>query len=244
MDAVKFQLIDPTQLSDRSVKYTYRAGGQTYSDSMFEMFSQISFSEDEWRKIAAACRASGVHFFASGHFIDGVDLLEKVGVSAHKAGAWDCSFRPLIEKMGATGKPLFIDLGPTTEEEFRDLSRWYLEAGGSAVLPLHDFHTHVDTEMNLRAIPYLAETYGWPAGYSAPGRDDDLDFAALALGAAYIEKRVILSRSEGFSCRRIVGAGRAQIVGFAPASRRAGLGPGAIIPSSAVCTHYFPPFNE
>ena len=68
MDAVKFQLIDPTQLSDRSVKYTYRAGGQTYSDSMFEMFSRISFSEDEWRKIAGAlpalrgagcCRASG-----------------------------------------------------------------------------------------------------------------------------------------------------------------------------------------
>ncbi len=196
MDACKFQLIDPGQLSDPGVTYTYRAGGETHVANMKEMFERLSFREDQWAAIAAACRERGLVFYATVDFLDGVDLLDRLGAPCHKIGAWDGTYRPLIEKIGRSGKPMFVDLGPTTLQEADDIVAWYRAAGGSAVLFLHDFHTSEDSEFNLRAIQALQARWPWPAGWSAPGRDHDLDFAALALGAHHVEKRLILSRSE------------------------------------------------
>jgi sialic acid synthase SpsE len=196
VDAVKFQVIDPDQLSDKSVSYGYVVDGKRVETNMQEMFQQLAFTEQQWQHISDACKAEGVHFFATVDYLDGVDMLERIGVPAHKMGAWDCTYRPLIEHIAATRKPLFVDLGPTTQSELDDIVRWFDAAGGDSLLLLHDFHTDVDSEMNLAAVRYLSANYPWPAGYSAPGLDHDLDFAALALGAGFIEKRLVLSRSE------------------------------------------------
>lgn len=196
VDAMKFQVIDPDQLSDKSVTYPIRTAAGTENVNMFQMFSRLHFSEDDWRTIAAACAEAGMGFFATVDYLDGVDLLERVGVPAHKMGAWDVTLRPLVERIGQTGKPLFVDLGPATEAEADQLIAWYQAAGGGCVMFMHDFHTDLDTQMNLRAIPYLNERYDGPAGFSSPALDNDLDFAALALGAHHLEKRLILSRQE------------------------------------------------
>jgi sialic acid synthase SpsE len=193
MDAVKFQMIDPEQLSDDSVTYKVRAGGQVHELNMKQMFSRLGFSFDEWATIRDACRARGMDFFATVDFEAGVDLLDRLGAPLHKMGAWDITCRPLVEKIAASGKPLMVDLGPATEAEMAELQTW---AGDTPVLYLHDFHTGDDREMNLRTVSYLLDTQAWPSGFSSPARDDDLDFLALALGARLLEKRLILSRDE------------------------------------------------
>lgn len=197
VDAVKFQVIEPDQLSDKSVTYTIKTGSVTRQVNMHDMFTQLAnFTEAQWKEIAAACRDAGVEFFATVDYMAGVDLLDRVGVAVHKMGAWDATYRPLIEHIGRTGKPLFCDLGPCTEQEAEELVEWYKSAGGSAVLFMHDFHTDVAAEMNMQAIPYLNKKYGWPAGFSAPALDHDIDFAAVALGSYHLEKRLILDRNE------------------------------------------------
>jgi sialic acid synthase SpsE len=193
-DAMKFQVIDPEQLSDATVQYRYSAGGHEHTANMKTMFRKLHFDAGEWQAIREACHAHGLLFLATVDHLSGVDLLEAMEVPAHKMGAWDITYKPLVEKIGATGKPLFVDLGPATEQEADDLVDWYTRAGGSAVLFMHDFHTRDDRQMNLRAIVRLAEKYPWPSGFSSPGRDDGLDLVALGLGAHYIEKRLILSR--------------------------------------------------
>ena len=196
MDAVKFQLIDPEQVSDPTATYPVVVDGKEQRVNMKDMFSRLRFSDTEWQRIAAACQAHGVDFFATVDFLAGVDLLERLGTPVHKIGAWDGTYRQLIERIGRTGKPMLVDLGPTTESEIQAMVAWYRAAGGSQVLFLHDFHTDQDRQMNLRAIPYLERTYGWPVGYSSPALDADLDVAALTLGAAFIEKRLILDRRQ------------------------------------------------
>jgi N,N'-diacetyllegionaminate synthase len=195
-DAVKFQVIDPDQISDDSVTYPVTVNGKTTRVSMKDMFQKLVFDEPIWKRIADEARALGVDFFATVDYLDGVDMLERVGVDVHKIGAWDSTYKQLIEKIGKTGKPMFADLGPTTEQQARDIVDWYMAAGGSAALFMHDFHTQDDVQMNMRAIEKLNEMFPWPAGFSSPAHDDDLDVAALALGAAYLEKRLILSRSD------------------------------------------------
>jgi sialic acid synthase SpsE len=134
-----------------------------------------------------------VDFFATVDFELGVDWLDRLGAPMHKMGAWDITCRPLVEKIAASAKPLIVDLGPATEAEMAELQAW---AGSTPILYLHDFHTHDDREMNMRAVSHLLETQPWPSGFSSPARDDDLDFLALGLGARLLEKRLILSRDE------------------------------------------------
>jgi len=196
VDAVKFQLIDPTQVTDRKLTYPVSVGGKITQVNMREMFERLQFTKDGWREIKDTCHACGIDFFTTVDYVEGVELLEEIGVDVHKIGAWDITYRPLIDAIGRTGKPMFVDLGPATQNEVDDAVDWYRQAGGTAVLFMHDFHTQNDMQMNLRAVQYLNSCYPWPAGFSSPARDDDLDMAALALGSAYIEKRLILSRSE------------------------------------------------
>jgi len=196
MDAVKFQMIDPEQLSDPSVQYRFSAGGHEYSANMKEMFTRLGFSDEQWRELRDACLAKDVDFFATVDYLDGVDRLEALDVPVHKMGSWDFTYRQLIEKIAATGKPLFVDLGPPDERQIEDFVRWFGEAGGTAVMFLHDFHTQDDWQINMRAVTHLKRSYPWPCGFSSPARDDDLDVAALALGAACLEKRLILHRSD------------------------------------------------
>lgn len=195
VDGMKFQVIDPDQLSDSKVEYQFSANGQSYRANMKEMFKRLQFSRDQWAMIRDACHAKGMLFFATVDYPGGVDLLEELQVPVHKMGAWDVTHMPLVKRFAETGKPLFVDLGPATEHEVDALVEHFLKFGGKTVLFMHDFHTQDASQMNMRAISYLNSKYIWPAGFSSPGRNDDLDFLALGLGAYYLEKRLILSRS-------------------------------------------------
>lgn len=195
-NAIKFQLINPDQMSDKSVTYSVMKDGLIQQVNMYGMFKKLAFTEKEWVAIAEQCKKNGLMFFATVDHPEGVDLLEKIGVYVHKIGAWDVTYRSLIEHIGRTKKPMFVDLGPATQNEIDNIVDWYIGSGGTEVLFMHDFHTNDDNQMNLRAVEFLNKKYPWPAGFSSPGRDDDLDIAALAIGAAYIEKRLILDRNE------------------------------------------------
>jgi sialic acid synthase SpsE len=196
VNAVKFQVIDPNQLSDSSVTYPVNLNGKVTQTSMKDMFEKLVFDEASWKKIADKARSLEIDFFATVDYLEGVDMLDRIGVAVHKIGAWDATFEPLIKHIGKTGKPMFADMGPTTVEEADNIVKWYIGAGGGEVLFMHDFHTQDDLQMNLNAINHLNKRYPWPAGFSSPALDHDLDIAALALGAAYLEKRLILSRNE------------------------------------------------
>ncbi|WP_135621941.1 N-acetylneuraminate synthase family protein [Solemya pervernicosa gill symbiont] len=196
MDAVKFQMIDPDQLSDDEVEYRFSAGGVEHVLNMKEMFERLSFSDDEWSEVQKACLAHGVDFFATVDYVGGVDRLEKLNVAVHKIGAWDITYRQLVEKIAATGKSLIVDLGPAAEKNLDDLVEWTRTCGGGNLLLLHDFHTSIPEQMNMQAISYLNHSYKIPCGFSSPARDDDLDVLAIGLGAVMLEKRLIMSREE------------------------------------------------
>ena len=58
VDAIKFQMIGPeVLLGDKEIKYTYptlKSGKKT--ENMFSMFSNLSFSSSEWKKISKLCK--------------------------------------------------------------------------------------------------------------------------------------------------------------------------------------------
>lgn len=194
-DAIKFQTIDPEQLSDKSTRYRFKAGTGWSEENMYDLFKGLTFSFQDWQDLADHVRSRGLIFFSTADSLAGVDILEACNVPLHKMGAWDVTYEPLIIKMAQTGKPLMLDLGParlTDILNFLDVVRRY---GQGEIILLHDFHTERPEEMNMRNIGYLKETLGVAVGFSSPGLDHELDILALGLGAEVLEKRITLSRN-------------------------------------------------
>ncbi len=197
VDAIKFQMIGPeTLLGDKSVEYTYPTlKDGSITENMYEMFKGLSYTEEQWSTIANYARQKNLEFICTAHYLGAVPILERVGVNIHKICTWSVTHKRLVQEIGKTGKPLMLDTGASTAAELSELFAWHGAAGGRGVVILHDFHTAERDEMNFRAIPYMKRTYAAPVGYTPQGRDLDMDFMAIGLGASILEKRITLDRS-------------------------------------------------
>ncbi len=123
-DAIKFQTVGVKEMmSDRNVEYKYATSTGAKSENMFEMLNQLQFTEGQWRELADYCKKIDLIFFSSTDYYEGVDLLENLGVPAHKLSSWDMTYYGLIEKMGRTKKPMLVDLGPGDLEEIIKLKK-------------------------------------------------------------------------------------------------------------------------
>lgn len=193
-DAIKFQTIDPEQLSDKSTVYRYQTMTGQAEENMYEMFKGLVFTPDQWHELARKADAEGILFFSTIDYPAGVDMLLDCGVPAFKVGSWDVTFDQLVVRLARTGRPILFDLGPAMPEEVARFLRLCRENGNTSLLPLHDFHTQQPEEMHMRTIQFLKHGLGLPAGFSSPGRDIDLDLMAVALAANALEKRISLSR--------------------------------------------------
>jgi sialic acid synthase SpsE len=195
-DAVKLQMIGPDiLLGDKQVEYTYPTlhdGPKT--ENMYAMFSELTYTDDEWDLIADYSRERELEFICTAHYMGAVPLLEKIGVNVHKICTWSMTHKRLVQAIGSTGKPLLLDGGAFTVKSLMETLDWHACAGGRGALILHDFHTEEHSEMNFRAIPYMKKMLGIPVGYTPQGRDQDMDFMSIGLGVNMLEKRLTLDR--------------------------------------------------
>jgi sialic acid synthase SpsE len=86
VDAIKFQVIDPQQVSDPNATYLIVHNGQEQRVNMKEMFDKLVFTEEQWKRIIDACAKVGLDFFATVDYLEGVDMLDRLGAKFHKIG--------------------------------------------------------------------------------------------------------------------------------------------------------------
>jgi sialic acid synthase SpsE len=195
-DAIKFMILGPDYfMSDRTVTYEYQWAGGRHVENMYEMFKKLMFTEEEWFIIRDHCRQREIIFYATVDYLQGVDLAERLDVAAYKLSSWDITYLPLIEKVGSTGKPIQLDLGPATLADVEKALQVLDRCGNDHVILVYCTHATSQQEVNLRSVPYLQEAFRGPVGYSADSMESTPDIAAVALGAHMIEKRLTLSRS-------------------------------------------------
>ncbi|WEJ63136.1 N-acetylneuraminate synthase family protein [Thiomicrorhabdus lithotrophica] len=197
VDAVKFQMIGPEHLlGDKAVEYTYTTlTGEKITENMYEMFLKLSFSVEEWHKIAEYTKSKGLEFICTAHYFEAVAILEEIGVNIHKICTWSATHKRLVQEIGKTGKPLMLDTGVFTTASLLETLGWHADAGGKGSLILHDFHTEVTTDMNFNSIPFIKKQFGSPVGYTPQGRDFDKDFMSIGMGVNILEKRLTVDNT-------------------------------------------------
>jgi len=179
-----------------AVKFqSYTAERLASSDDAERLARVRRFGIDEaaHRQLAAEAAALGITFFSTAVTEDWVPLLAELAPVV-KIASGDLTFEPVIRAAAATGKPMILSTGLGTVEEIDQAVDWVRDESGDSSLAdrlvlLHCISAYPTpmAEANLLSVPFLAERYDVPVGYSnhVPGIDACL--AAVALGAQVIE---------------------------------------------------------
>jgi N-acetylneuraminate synthase len=193
-DAVKFQKRTPelcVPMDQRQIERDTPWGRMTYMDYRYK----VEFSFDDYSEIDAYCREQGIAWFASCWDEEAVDFMEQFNPPCYKAASASLTDLALLKKTKATGRPLMISTGMSTMEE---VDAAVAELGRDNLLIAHTNSTYpcpVD-ELNLRMIHTLQQRYPEnPIGYSGHEVGLATTWAAVALGATFVERHVTLDRA-------------------------------------------------
>ena len=167
--------------------------------SLYKLY-QKAYTPWEWHKpIFDRCRELGIIGFSTPFDAIAVDFLERLDVPCYKIASFENTDLPLIKKVAATGKPLFLSTGMATVAELDETVRAARQAGCKDLILLKCTSTYPANpkNSNLRTIPHLRELFNCQVGISDHTLGIGVATAGVALGATVIEKHFTLSRAEG-----------------------------------------------
>lgn len=128
-----------------------------------------------------------------------VDFLESLKVPAYKIASFENADIPLIKKVASTGKPMIISTGMATLAELDETVWTIREAGCEDFVLLKCTSTYPATpeNSNVLTIPHMRQLFNCEVGLSDHTMGVGVAVAAVAHGAAVIEKHFTLNRADG-----------------------------------------------
>jgi N-acetylneuraminate synthase len=156
---------------------------------------KIEFNLDQYRELAHHCRERNILFFASSWDEESVDFMERLDPPCHKAASASLTDLDLLRVMKATGRPLIISTGMSTAEE---IARAVAAVGRENLLIAHSTSLYPCPveHLNLRMIQTLKQIYPeYPIGYSGHETGLSPTWAAVAMGATFVERHITLDRA-------------------------------------------------
>lgn len=198
-DAVKLQTYTPDTMTLDGPQPWFQIKGTIWDGrGLYELYRE-AMTPWEWHApLKKLADSLGLGLFSSPFDASAVDFLETLDMPAYKIASFENGDLPLIRKAAATGKPIILSTGTATAEEVDEAVKTLRAANASfALLKCVSAYPAPPEEMNLRAIPVLAERHGVPVGLSDHTLGSVVATAAVALGACIFEKHFTMSRAAG-----------------------------------------------
>jgi sialic acid synthase SpsE len=197
-DAVKFQNYRTEDfISDRSLTYSYVSQGKPCEEAQFDLFKRCELSPAALRALRQVAAQHNLDFVSTPTGPQGVDDLAALGAAAVKNGSDYLGNVALIRHMARSGLPTILSVGMATLAEVDDAVRSFREAGGTDLVLLHcvSIYPAPASSLHLRKIPAMAAAFGCPIGFSDHTEGIVAAAAAVAIGAAVVEKHFTLDRT-------------------------------------------------
>jgi len=192
VDAVKFQkrTVDVVYSAEELAKPRENPFGGTNG----HLKRGLEFGHDAYQHIDRYCKEKNVAWFASCWDEASVDFMEQFNPPAYKIASASLTDDHLLRHHRATKRPMIVSVGMSTLAQV-DHAVEVLGTNDLIILHTTSAYPAKIADLNLRMIPVLRERYGVPVGYSGHEVGLATSYAAVALGAAMIERHITLDRA-------------------------------------------------
>ncbi len=223
-DAVKFQTFRAATLASATApKAAYQEQTTGAGESQLAMLERLELSQADHVALKRRCRQLGIEFMSTPFGLEALELLLGVGVRRLKLGSGELTNAPLLLRAARAKLPIILSTGMSTLHEVADAVGvlafgWTAPEDAAPSLPaFREARLRVDgraavaqnlvllqctteypapiEQTNLRAMDTMAETFGCPVGLSDHTGGVYAALAAVARGAAVIEKHFTLDRT-------------------------------------------------
>jgi N-acetylneuraminate synthase len=223
-DAVKFQTFRTEEcLSRKAPKAEYQRRSTGVEEFQYEMVKKLELGEVAHEALLKHCEEKGIQFLSTPFDLKSLDfLVKKLDLPRIKLASGEITNGPLLLETARSGKPIILSTGMcslaevetalgvlafgyTQHERMPSLQAFqesYRAVSGQRALKEKVVLLHCTTEypspfedVNLRAMDTMEEAFGMPVGYSDHTPGIAVPIAAVARGAAVIEKHFTLDRS-------------------------------------------------
>ena len=168
-------------------------------DSQLAMLKSLELSEADHYELVAYCREKGIRFWSTAFDMESLDFLHSLNLGLWKIPSGEITNYPFIKKIASFGEPVIMSTGMCDEDDIRNAMAVLTDNGlrREQITILH-CNTQYPTPMadvNLRAMLTIKRDFGVEVGYSDHTQGIEVPIAAVALGAAVVEKHFTLDRA-------------------------------------------------
>ena len=190
-DAIKLQTIDADE--------NYVRGTESY-----KLFSSCSLTADQTGQIFQLARNNGMEAFTTAGDFATLDWVEELSPAAHKISSGLFTHLPLVRHAAKTGRTLLMSTGAATIDQIDESVNFARRAGCREIglFQCTSIYPAPPETLNLANLPWLADRYQLPTGYSDHTEGIAAAAYAVASGAVMIEKHFTLDKTRpGFDHR-------------------------------------------
>jgi len=224
-DAVKFQTFKAENLVTKNAdKAEYQKKITDNAETNFEMLKKLELSHDLHHELIEYCRKNKIEFLSTAFDLESLDFLTNcLNLKTLKIPSGEITNGPLLLAHAKIGCNLILSTGMATLGEIEDalgvlafglindnslkpskavFQQAYLSTEGQKILKDKVTILHCTTEypappneINLNAMQTMRNAFGLQTGYSDHSEGITIPIAAVAMGAAVIEKHFTLDRA-------------------------------------------------
>ena len=192
-DCIKFQhhLPDEEMLPDSPMS-------DNFNEPLYDFLKKYALNISQHKILKNFCDKIKIDYLCTPFSWKAARELDKIGVDYFKIGSGEMTDLPTLEKIAEIGKPMVVSTGMSTIEEidrtYELLSSFNIKIGLANCIS--EYPPKYE-DMNLNTISTMIDRYPKAIiGHSDHTPDIYTSFAAVTLGAKFIEKHVILDKTQ------------------------------------------------
>lgn len=162
--------------------------------SYMEYRHRVEFGQKEYEVIDRYCREKQIVWFASCWDEPSVDFIEQFEPPFYKIASATLTDSNLLEHIAGKKRTVILSTGMSTMDEIR---KAVSTLNSDRLILLHCTSTYPckPEELNLRMIQTLRDKFDCPVGYSGHEVGLQTTYAAVVLGACFVERHITLDRA-------------------------------------------------
>jgi sialic acid synthase SpsE len=155
-------------------------------------YQQAQLSDDDHRRLIAACESNGVHFLTTCFDLQRVSFLASLGLTTIKVASPDLASHQLLAELRSHFDHLIVSTGMSYDTEVQATAALLKDTSFTFMHCVSLYPTPLEA-VNMERMDWL-RTFTPSVGFSDHTQGTEAPMLAIARGAAFVEKHFTLSR--------------------------------------------------